>query len=65
MPTTRWFVKRDLEQCLTRLQGIQDYLVRSGRLYEADHPNQYQMFCLLLALTHQLEEGLKSLREHL
>lgn len=65
MPTSRYFVRRDLEQCLTRLAGIKDYLVRSGRLYEADHPNQYQMFCLLMALADQLETGLTELRGHI
>jgi len=65
MPTSRKFVKRDLTQCLVRLQGIQDYLTRSGRLYEPNNPEIYQMFCLLMALTDQLETGLKSLHGHL
>lgn len=65
MPTSRSFVKRDLDQCLVHLKRIQDYLTRSGRLYEADYPKPYRMFCLLLALSDQLDTGLRELRIHL
>lgn len=65
MPTSRWFVKRDLGQALVNLARIQDYLVRSGQLYANDYPKQYKAFCLLVVLCEQLEEGIKSVQGHL
>lgn len=65
MPTSRHFVKRDLDQALTHLARIQKYLIRSGALYEAAHPLVYKMFCVLVVIAAQLEAGLKDLKKHL
>lgn len=65
MPTSRWFVKRDLNQALVHLARIQDYLTRSGALYAADYPQQYEMFCVLIAFVDQLEQGIKELKSHI
>jgi len=65
MPTSRWFVKRDLDQCVTHVTRIKDYLARTGRLYEADNPKPYQLFCALMIIADTLETGLKDLRSRL
>lgn len=65
MPTSRKFVKRDLGQALTCLARIQEYLVRSGRLYDSTHPKQYAMFCRLVAFTEELKTGIEELQGHL
>lgn len=65
MASTRWLVKRDLEQCMIRLNGIQTYLARCGMLYEPEHPKIYELFCALMMITDTLEQGLKDLRGHI
>lgn len=65
MPTSRWFVKRDMGQALKHLARIQDYVVRSGQLYANDYPKEYKAFCLLVVLCEQLADGIKSIQEHI
>lgn len=65
MPTSRWFVKRDMGQALKHVASIQDYVVRCGRLYVDNYPKEYELFCLLLAICEQLEEGIKSVQGHI
>jgi len=65
MPTSRIRVRRDLTQAVKHLKWIQEYLVRSGRLYDGDYPKHYQMFCALLVIADTLETGLTELRSHL
>jgi len=64
-PTSRTMVKRDLNQALTQLHNVQHYLVRDGVLYEPEHPKIYQMFCMLVMLCDQVEQGIKSLIDHI
>lgn len=64
-PTSRTMVKRDLSQAVIHIERTEHYLVRSGHLYEPDHPEVYKMFCVLVTLADQLKTGLQSLREHL
>lgn len=65
MPPSRWFVKRDLDHALTHVTRIEDYLVRSGRLYEANHPRPYEMFCVLVVMAQTLRTGIEDLKGHL
>jgi len=64
-PTSRTMVKRDLTQAVIHVERIEHYLVRSGHLYANDHPEVYDMFCVLVTFADQLKTGLQALREHL
>ena len=65
MPTARYMVRRDLDQCVIHTQRIQNYLTRTGRLYEADHSDIYKLFCMIMALVDQTEQALRELRGHI
>lgn len=65
MPTSRWFVKRDMGQALKHLARIQEYIVRSGQLYVDDYPKEYAAFCLLVLCCEELEQGIKSIQDHI
>lgn len=64
-PTSRAMVRRDLSQALKHVARVQNYLVRSGHLYEAEHPETWKLFCILVAFADQLKTGLEGLRQHL
>lgn len=64
MPTkTRDNVRRDLRLAKDRLNKLDEYFVRSGALYEHQHPHIYERFCALIAANTLFKEEIQALHD--
>lgn len=65
MTSTRWLLRRQVEQAAGNIKLAQEYIVKVGAMYESGYPAEFQKCCIVVALLEDVKKVVEQLRESL